>query len=129
MTIRHDEIERFRRELEAKRAELTGPRDAEGIAIQRAADSVDEVVLANERELIVERLNREANLIRQVADALERITTGEYGICLECEGPISAKRLTALPWAALCLPCQESADRETGEPVMPRRSSSVLEAA
>jgi DnaK suppressor protein len=129
MTIRHDEIERFRRELEAKRAELAGPRDAEGIAIERAADSVDEVLLANERELIVERLNREAHLIRQVADALDRITTGEYGICLECEEPISAKRLTALPWAALCLSCQESADREPGEREMPRRSSSITEAA
>lgn len=90
---------------------------------------MDEVLLANERELIVERLNREAHLIRQVADALDRITTGEYGICLECEEPISAKRLTALPWAALCLSCQESADREPGEREMPRRSSSITEAA
>ena len=129
MTIRHDEIERCRRELEAKRAELASSRNAEGIAIERAADSMDELVLANEREVIVERLNREANLIRQVADALERITTGEFGICLECERPISVKRLTALPWAALCLSCQEFADREPGEPVMPRRSSSILEAA
>jgi len=61
MTLLHDEIERFRRELEAKRLDLTSQRDAEGIAIQRAADSVDESVLANERDLIVERLNREAN--------------------------------------------------------------------
>ena|SRR5579872_6030558 len=128
MTLPHDEIEHFRRELEAKRLDLAGHRDAEGITIQRAADSMDELVLANERDLVVERLNREANLLRQVADAMDRIATGEYGICLECGEPISARRLTALPWAALCLSCQEAADRKPEEQAKARRSS-MLEAA
>ena len=60
----------------------------------------------------MDRLNREATLLRQVSDALERMTTGEYGICPECGQPISARRLAALPWAALCIQCQEAADRE-----------------
>jgi DnaK suppressor protein len=125
----HDELEHFRRELEAKRADLTAHRSPEGIAIERAADSMDELVLANERDLIVERLNRETFLLRQVADALDRIATEEYGICLECEEPISAKRLTALPWAALCLFCQEAVDRKAREQTMARRSSAIAEAA
>jgi len=128
MTL-HNQIQHFRRELEAKRAELVHQRDAEGIIIERAADSMDELILANERDLIVERLNREANLLRQVSDALDRITTGEFGICLECGEPISTRRLKALPWAALCLPCQEAADRKPGESALPRRISSILEAA
>ena len=128
MTL-HNQIQHFRRELEAKRAELVHQRDAEGIIIERAADSMDELILANERDLIVERLNREANLLRQVSDALDRITTGEFGICLECGEPISTRRLMALPWAALCLPCQEAADRKPGESALPRRISSILEAA
>ena len=90
---------------------------------------MDELVLANERDLTVERLNRETFLLRQVADALDRIVTGEYGTCLECEEPISAKRLTALPWAALCLSCQEVADREPREQSMAHRSSAIAEAA
>ena len=129
MTLPHDEIEHFRRELEAKRLDLACHRDAEGITIQRAADSIDELVLANERDLAVEKLTREANLFQRIVDALDRIATGEYGICLECSEEISAKRLAALPWAALCLPCQEAADRKPGEPAMARRKSSVLEAA
>ena len=129
MTLPQPEIERFRRELEAKRRDLAGRRDAESIAIERPPDSMDELVLANERDLTVEKLNRETFLLRQVADALDRIAAGEYGICLECEEPISAKRLAALPWAALCLACQEAADREPGEPHIARRKSAILEAA
>ena len=129
MTLPHDEIQHFRRELEAKRADLAGHRNPEGIAIERTADAMDELVLANERDLTVERLNRETLLLRQVADALGRIATGEYGFCLECEEPISAKRLTALPWAALCLSCQEVADRGPREQITARRSSAIPEAA
>ena len=29
------------------------------------------------------------------------------GVCLECEEPISAKRLDAVPWARYCVACQE----------------------
>lgn len=129
MTISYDQLENFRRELEAKRAELAGHRDAEGIAIERAADSMDELVLANERDLVVERLNREAVLLRQVTDALDRIAAEEYGISLGCEEPISTRRLKALPWAARCLSCQEAADRQPGEPAKLRHSSSIPEAA
>ena len=31
-----------------------------------------------------------------------------YGVCLECEEPISTKRLNAVPWARYCVTCQES---------------------
>lgn len=129
MTLPQHEIERFTRELEAKRRDLASRRDAEGIAIERTPDSMDELVLANERDLTVERLNRETFLLRQVAHALHRIAAGEYGNCLECEEPISTKRLAALPWAALCLSCQEAADREPGELEMARRKSFIREAA
>jgi DnaK suppressor protein len=129
MTLPHNEIQHFRRELEAKRADLAGNRNPEGIAIERTPDSMDELVLANERDLTVERLNRETFLLRQVADALDRIATGDYGICLECEEPISAKRLTALPWAVLCLSCQEAADRGPREQTGARHSSAIPKAA
>ena len=129
MTFLHHELIHFRQALEAKRAELIGHRFAEGIAIERAADSIEEVMLAGERDLNVERLNRTASLLRQVGGALSRIATGEYGICLQCEEPIAEKRLKAIPWADLCLTCQETVDHEPGESAMPRRGSSISEAA
>ena len=83
-----DGIDGLKRALEAKRTELLG-RDAEGITIERAADSMDELVLANERDLAVETLNRkaldEAILELQAVDAgfrrtAENIVKRDYGI-------------------------------------------------
>ncbi|MGH9723179.1 MAG: TraR/DksA family transcriptional regulator [Bryobacteraceae bacterium] len=45
--------------------------------------------------------------LRQVNEALDRIQAGDYGVCLNCEEEIPAKRLRALPWARYCVPCQE----------------------
>lgn len=57
--------------------------------------------------LAANRMEWTSFLIRQVSEALERVDNGQYGLCLRCEAPISAKRLTALPWVALCTTCQE----------------------
>jgi DnaK suppressor protein len=35
---------------------------------------------------------------------------GTYGVCLHCDEDISAKRLSAVPWAAYCINCQELVD-------------------
>jgi DnaK suppressor protein len=57
--------------------------------------------------------------LRLVDEALDRLTSGDYGICLACEEPIPAKRLRALPWARFCVHCQETGsaaiDREGAE--------------
>ena len=37
--------------------------------------------------------------------ALERLASGTYGRCEECEGPISEARLEAMPAARLCITC------------------------
>jgi len=107
--------EELKRTLEAKRAGLMAShRRAEVIAIERVPDSMDQLVLANERDLAVDTLNREAILLRLVSEALERMAEGSYGVCLRCDERISARRLAALPWAALCLKCQEASDRQPG---------------
>jgi RNA polymerase-binding transcription factor len=112
MPAKNEEVEVCRRALEAKRLELIGRQhNAESIIIERVADAADESVLANQRDLAVDALNREAAVLRLVTEALELIATGEYGFCIECGERISSKRLAALPWAALCLKCQEVADR------------------
>jgi DnaK suppressor protein len=47
--------------------------------------------------------------LRLIEEALDRIHSGDYGVCLACEEAIPAKRLHALPWAKYCVPCQEKA--------------------
>lgn len=49
-----------------------------------------------------------ANLMKQVDAALLKIEKGEYGICDLCGSPIARERLEAIPYASLCIACQES---------------------
>jgi len=46
--------------------------------------------------------------LRLVDEALDRLNSGDYGVCQACEEPIPAKRLRALPWARYCITCQET---------------------
>ena len=46
--------------------------------------------------------------LRMVEEALDRVQSGDFGMCLACEQPIPSKRLQALPWARYCVPCQEA---------------------
>ena len=66
-------------------------------------------------ELAIRNLDRESQLLRSVRSALRRIEEGSFGICLHCEEEISPKRVAAVPWTALCIQCQEQADRNREE--------------
>ena len=113
------ELEKYLAALEAKQQELVELlRRRDGIAIEKAADALDEVRLAADRELLIHTLDRESLRLREVRAALARMEEGSYGICLGCDQPIPTKRLDAVPWAAYCVRCQEAVDaqrtKETG---------------
>src|SRR5215469_5112899 len=61
----------------------------------------------HEEWIFLNRNTIDMKLLREISDALQRIEQGNYGVCLECEEPISVKRLDALPWARYCVQCQE----------------------
>jgi RNA polymerase-binding transcription factor len=112
------ELNKYKTLLEAKQRELAGVlRNREGIAIEKTADTLDEVQLAGERELAISNLDRDSNLLRNVRSALGRIAQGCYGECLRCEEEINPKRLKVVPWTAYCIKCQEAADRREFEAV------------
>jgi RNA polymerase-binding protein DksA len=45
----------------------------------------------------------------EIEAALQRIEDGTYGICEGCGEPIGAERLSAIPWARLCIDDQRRA--------------------
>lgn len=59
-----------------------------------------------EREKAYYFATREGRLLYHVDQALERIEDGTYGLCHECNQPISAARLEAVPHARLCINCK-----------------------
>ena len=60
---------------------------------------------AEQHEEVVRR--RLADKSQELAEALERVRDGTYGICQACGCRIPRRRLQALPTATLCVTCQE----------------------
>jgi RNA polymerase-binding transcription factor len=88
----------------------TGPDKRADIVIQQSPDSLDQTQFAAERDLVVTLLNRDTQMSHLLKGALRRMGDDTYGTCLACDDPISVKRLQAVPWAELCLRCQERSD-------------------
>jgi DnaK suppressor protein len=74
----------------------------------------DEPNITHDQTLAIHNLNGNQEIIAAVNLALVSINhdDGTYGICKECEEPITEKRLKAVPWAKYCIKCQESSDLE-----------------
>jgi len=51
-----------------------------------------------------------ARTLRQVDEALERMSAGTYGVCVRCGDEIDFARLKAIPQATLCMGCRKLAE-------------------
>lgn len=67
----------------------------------------DQAQISHDEFLSLQRNRMDYTQLRLVDEALDRIKSGDYGICLACEEPIAPKRLQAVSWARYCLKCQE----------------------
>ncbi len=105
-----NELLQYRDILSRKRRELESRMRLDGIAVERAADLVDDGSLAGERDVAVATLDRETAVLRGIRHALARVAGGTYGVCLRCAQAIRPARLAAIPWAAYCIRCQEAVD-------------------
>lgn len=75
--------------LQAKRAELlVGSADRDEIQVENAAEDFGELQQRMNRELAIRNLDRESRLLKSVEEALDRIETGDFGVCLRCEEEI-----------------------------------------
>jgi RNA polymerase-binding transcription factor DksA len=115
-------------DLEAVRRRLLDERVQRQAVAERLrreeADPVEASELSkvdqHQAELGTETFERERDLTAlaiitdELADielALRRLADGSYGICEECGKPIGEERLTAKPWARLCIVDQARAEQ------------------
>ncbi|GAB4536766.1 MAG: TraR/DksA family transcriptional regulator [Anaerolineae bacterium] len=112
MPISH---EMLRQRLEDQRARLleeigqfriTG-RDNLGYGNHQADDASDAFEQAKELSL----LQNSERVLAQVEAALLRFEQGVYGVCERCGQQIDPARLKALPYATLCMACQQRTER------------------
>ncbi len=70
-------------------------------------DTYDIASDERDREINLLLGDRERRKLQQTDDALQRLETGEYGLCDECGGEIALGRLEAMPFSRLCVTCQD----------------------
>ncbi|MGB3051672.1 MAG: TraR/DksA C4-type zinc finger protein [Polyangiales bacterium] len=114
--MKKTELKRFRANLEEKR-------DA---VIRRARETMDQDMTLDKSELPDEmdlasseymqsftfRLRgRERVFLQKIEKALKKLDEGTFGVCDDCEEPISLKRLEARPETELCIRCKEDQER------------------
>ena len=121
--VLRDMLETRRREIQDKLRslretlpdELTNVRDTEE---QSVHDFVQDVELA--------LMEMKSETLHKIDEALQRLEEGTYGTCAECGTEISDTRLRALPFALLCISCQEQVE-ESEEPRGQERGGFVKE--
>jgi len=115
------DLARFKKEIQKRIDELNGNMDgirddlnidSKGNA-SLAQDSVYSVHMADagtdsyEREKGFHLMNRENDYINFLNLALQRIDSGEFGICAICGKKIPEERMMEVPNATKCVSCKE----------------------
>ena len=114
--LKKKDLKRFKEILIEKKEEIlkNAKRTLNEDMTLDADDLPDEMDLASSEYLqsFTFRLRgREKTFLKKIDHALAKIDQGTFGICEECEEPISVKRLEARPETTLCIRCKEEQER------------------
>lgn len=85
----------------------------EEIRLENTEDEGDLATISHNKELLYNLHESDFQRLKSIEGALKRVERGEYGECVRCGSDINEKRLLAVPWATLCISCQEEAERES----------------
>ena len=115
-TLSHEALEQFRQILKERERSL---REEIRQALLKAdsehyadlAGQVHDPEEASVADMLVDlnlaTIDKYVEELREVERALGRMQEGEYGVCIDCGGPIGEPRLRANPVALRCVRCQE----------------------
>ena len=109
------ELEQIQADLLTQRAAIVRQSGGALTVRPEVEDAHDTVDLASEsynRSFSLQLRGRGKYNIASIDRALRKIDSGEFGICEECEEPISKQRLRAQPVTALCISCKEEQELE-----------------
>ncbi len=76
-----------------------------------AQDVADKAASSYTKEFLFSLSNNERDVLQLVEEALARVNTDDFGVCVVCEDEMDRKRLEAVPWAKRCLTCQEKQEQ------------------
>ncbi len=90
----------------------TSQRDATGDLSAYSLHMADVATDNYDREFSLGLADNEQKLLARINAALERIESGTFGLCDLCEKKIAKARLKVVPYAELCVPCQEKQEKK-----------------
>lgn len=116
---RRDAIRGMRSNLLRRREAICKSLDLSRLQLQASneqdvGDHVDVALDAEYHELSSQLAEVESSELVQIDVALERIATGDYGVCDDCGRNIPLIRLRAVPYATLCIQCQRGEEAVSG---------------
>ncbi len=109
-TAKNGKFAPFERLLQARRTELQEHLREHRDDVQANPvpdDAYGEAARLQLEDLAIGAMMRERQMLDEIEEALGRLREGQYGICEDCGDEIPERRLKALPWARLCVPCAE----------------------
>lgn len=77
-----------------------------------SGDMVDAALDSAHDEISSQLAEVESRELAQIENALERMRSGQFGVCEACGIGIPMARLNALPYATFCIKCQREAERD-----------------
>lgn len=77
-----------------------------GTSSDTVPDPLDRATQELSRSNVLRIRSRESRLIRKIRQRLQDIEDCTYGICEDCEEPISIQRLRARPVTSYCIDCK-----------------------
>lgn len=93
--------------------EIVGNRERESDPLKKdVGDIYDEASSERERELSLTLGDRDRQKLIEIDEALQRLESGEYGVCESCGEKIATGRLKAQPFARLCISCKSEEERQ-----------------
>jgi RNA polymerase-binding transcription factor len=103
-------IAKFKKLLFKQREEIVGEvkqmvESSKEMGQDGIQDIGDEAANIYNKQVLLSLNENERTRLQEVDESLDRIENGTYGICEECGGPISLKRLEVRPVAKYCVPC------------------------
>ena len=124
MSLSKEQLKEFRALLLVERMKFAGeirsiardasksPRDASGDLSSYTVHMADMSADTYERELSADLASSEQKVLYQIDEALKRMDDGAYGVCEQCNKPITLSRLKAVPYTSQCIECQRSQERK-----------------
>ena len=85
---------------------------AEQISLEKTEDEGDLAAINHNKDILYHLHESDFQRLRFIEQALKALDRGQYGDCVRCGEDIDDKRLIGVPWATLCIRCQEEAETE-----------------